>query len=149
MKFIQLGLQDKSEFEDFVRSLNQSPFMNWSPQQLMQSLELYTVWAAWDGSEIQCAMGLRPTDQDWEILWVQTRSLRIRKGCAFQLLTTWLDNASHSIGSVWLEVHQNNFAALKLYEKLNFKNHSFRKNYYADGAGAHVMVRHFNRQLGP
>lgn len=42
---------------------------------------------------------------------------------------------------IFLEVRENNFPALKLYEKSGFKIISVRKKYYADGENALVLVK--------
>lgn len=39
----------------------------------------------------------------------------------------------------WLEVHENNLGAILLYRKWGFETVGFRKCYYRDGAGAHLM----------
>ena len=43
--------------------------------------------------------------------------------------------------TVFLEVNENNFSAVKLYKKNNFKEISLRKNYYGAGQNALIMVR--------
>ncbi|MBF4805170.1 MAG: GNAT family N-acetyltransferase [Pseudoleptotrichia goodfellowii] len=43
--------------------------------------------------------------------------------------------------TVFLEVDENNFGAVKLYKKNNFKEISLRKNYYGIGQNAIIMVR--------
>jgi ribosomal-protein-alanine acetyltransferase len=43
--------------------------------------------------------------------------------------------------TVFLEVNENNFSAVKLYKKNNFKEISLRKNYYGIGQNAIIMVR--------
>lgn len=133
------SLIHKTAFEDFAGGLIKDNFMNWTKPQLQECLDLYQVWALMENGEIKSALCVRPMDQNWEILWVQTRLEFLKKGFAFQLIHHWLDNATHLAVEVWLEVHEMNLGALRLYEKLEFAKHSFRKNYYPDGAGAHVM----------
>ncbi len=140
MKTERLSLNiHQSTFNDFAESLLQSSFMNWTKAQIQECLSLYQVWAVIQSGQIYCALCVRSVDQNWEILWVQTRPDCLKAGFATRLIRHWLDNASHSSAEVWLEVHEMNLPALKLYEKLEFTKHSFRKNYYPDGAGAHVM----------
>ena len=43
--------------------------------------------------------------------------------------------------TVFLEVNENNFGAVKLYKKNDFKEISLRKNYYRIGQNALIMVR--------
>lgn len=133
-------------FENFAGSLRQNHFMNWSKTQLHECLFVYQVWALIEEGFIQCALCVRPLDENWEILWIQTNPNALQKGFAHRLLDDWLNNASHSAAEVWLEVHEMNLPAFKLYEKLKFTKQSFRKNYYPDGAGAHVMRGHLGAQ---
>jgi|GEM_PF-1643911 ribosomal-protein-alanine N-acetyltransferase len=133
------SITHQAAFEDFTKCLLQNSFMNWTKVQLLECLTLYQVWALEEKGQIKSALCVRPLDQNWEVLWVQTRPESLENGFAFQLIRYWLDNASHSSGEVWLEVHEANTAALRLYEKLEFSKQSFRKNYYPDGAGAHVL----------
>ena len=45
------------------------------------------------------------------------------------------------VKKVFLEVRESNIPAKSLYEKCGFKDISVRKNYYADGENAVVMVK--------
>lgn len=45
--------------------------------------------------------------------------------------------------SAWLEVREDNLAAIKLYLTCGFAVHGRRKNYYQDGEDALLLGRHF------
>ena len=51
------------------------------------------------------------------------------------------ENRTKEEKSILLEVNENNFSAIKLYRKNNFKEISVRKNYYGTGQNALIMMR--------
>ena len=51
------------------------------------------------------------------------------------------ENRTKEEKSILLEVNENNFSAIKLYRKNNFKEISVRKNYYGTGQNALIMIR--------
>ena len=66
------------------------------------------------------------------------------KGLGKELLEKTIDrlfNEEKYKKTVFLEVNENNFSAVKLYKKNNFKEISLRKNYYGAGQNALIMVR--------
>ena len=66
------------------------------------------------------------------------------KGLGNELLEKTIDrlfNEEKYKKTVFLEVNENNFSAVKLYKKNNFKEISLRKNYYGAGQNALIMVR--------
>lgn len=66
------------------------------------------------------------------------------KGLGNELLEKTIDrlfNEEKYKKTVFLEVNENNFSAVKLYKKNNFKEISLRKNYYGIGQNAIIMVR--------
>ena len=54
-------------------------------------------------------------------------------------LRTLLDTSCH-IKQWWLEVHERNHAAIKLYERVGFHLKAMRKKYYPDGGHALIYV---------
>ena len=73
-------------------------------------------------------------DNQAEILTLGVLPNSRRKGIAFTLLnyaSTELKN--NGVQEIFLDVNINNFAARRLYEKLDFKQVAVRKNYYDDG----------------
>jgi len=63
-----------------------------------------------------------------------------RRGIASFILTHLLGYFSY-VEVFYLEVRENNIAAIRLYEKFGFKTAYVRKKYYPDGENALVMVR--------
>lgn len=71
----------------------------------------------------------------WEISLVVTHPDFRRRGL-METLIKHLIAAKGQNRELWLEVHQDNDAAQKLYEKLGFKLSGRRPRYYKDGATA-------------
>ena len=51
------------------------------------------------------------------------------------------ENRTKEEKSILLEVNENNFSAIKLYRKNNFKEISVRKSYYGTGQNALIMIK--------
>ncbi|MCB0411752.1 MAG: GNAT family N-acetyltransferase [Bdellovibrionales bacterium] len=77
----------------------------------------------------------RMVSQQFEISILATERAERRKGLMTQLLafmrTSWRGGRT-----LWLEVHEKNSAAQKLYEKQGFTQEGVRHHYYRDGASA-------------
>lgn len=71
----------------------------------------------------------------WEISLVATHPRFRRQGC-METLLRHLIAAKGQGRELWLEVHQDNHSAQKLYEKLGFRLSGRRPRYYKDGATA-------------
>jgi len=88
----------------------------------------------------------------YAVIWIYAQELHIanfaiapqyqRKGLGRQLLE-YVMNMSNNYNLAFLEVRENNRAAIELYHKAGFKTLYIRKNYYRDGESAIVMV--FNK----
>ena len=81
---------------------------------------------------------------EYEILALATNIKNLRKGIASKLLKRLIEKAKkEDINKVFLEVSENNIAAIKLYLKVGFCKLGFRKNYYKTSQGfqdAFIMV---------
>ena len=81
---------------------------------------------------------------EYEILELATNIKNLRKGIASKLLKRLIEKAKkEDINKVFLEVSENNIAAIKLYLKLGFCKLGCRKNYYKTSNGfqdAFIMV---------
>lgn len=76
-----------------------------------------------------------------EIIEIAISKQNQKKGYANKLLSETLKNFKID---VYLEVEHNNYNAIKLYEKNNFKNIHIRKNYYGKFRDAIIMSRSIN-----
>lgn len=120
----------------FATSVTQNSFMNWTEAQIIDCWGRHELWGLFHQNELRSVICLQKSGQDFEILWIQTHEAWLKNGLAFQLLSEWLCFASQQDGSVYLEVHEKNQAALGLYQKLGFEKLGIRKKYYSDGANA-------------
>lgn len=94
-----------------------------------------------EGEEIAGVVMYRELPQAWEISLVATHP-KFRKQGYMNYLFKHLINAKSRERELWLEVHEENVAAQKLYEKLGFKETRRRPRYYKDGATA-ILYSHF------
>ena len=72
----------------------------------------------------------------YEIFEIAVRNTEKRKGLASELLSK-LPNDKE----IFLEVNENNIAAINLYEKFGFKQISIRKKYYNNKDDAIIMKK--------
>lgn len=79
-----------------------------------------------------------PIIPEIELLQVVTNAKFLRKGFAGILLSSILKK--HSDCEIFLEVHEDNIPAIRLYHKLGFQKQAIRKNYYkADSKNALLL----------
>ena len=74
-----------------------------------------------------------------EITVLATHPDRHRKGDMHFLLTTMLEKRTPGEG-IWLEVHDRNAVALKLYDSMGFAQVGRRPKYYRDGGDALLLT---------
>ncbi len=75
---------------------------------------------------------------------IVTKISKRNLGIASALLEKIINvSKSESATSLTLEVNENNFNAIKLYEKYNFKKIGIRKNYYGQNKNAIIMTLFF------
>lgn len=82
----------------------------------------------------------RELDRAWEISLVASHPNFRRQGLMEQLFLHLIAAKGHE-RELWLEVHEENVAAQKLYEKLGFKEVRRRPRYYKDGGSAILYTR--------
>ena len=78
-------------------------------------------------------------EQHREITVLATHPDRQRRGDMLFLLSSMLDKRSPS-ERIWLEVHDQNSGALKLYTDLGFEQVGRRPKYYRDGGDALLLT---------
>lgn len=81
-----------------------------------------------DGEKVLGFLEVRVIDDVVDIINIYTNEENRRQGIAYSLFESMLKNEKYS--RVMLEVNQNNAPAIKLYNKLGFKEISLRDNYY-------------------
>lgn len=102
------------------------------PQEELQG-ELWTAegWGAFQGERLCAFLLYRFNPHAFEISTLATALKFRRQGWMEKLLVRAI-NALSQEREIWLEVHESNQAAQKLYEKLGFSRVGERPNYYRD-----------------
>ncbi len=112
-----------------------SPAFNWTEALFCAEFDYADTWVLEVDSDIQAFCCLRDAVDAWEISVLATK-----KSCQGQLLMqTLLREIFRQNGRerhYWLEVHEANVGAQKLYEKLGFQRDGARGGYYSDGSAA-------------
>lgn len=106
------------------------------PQDVLQS-EIWTTegWGAFQNGRLAAFVLYRQVAENCEITILATAPQERRQRLMERLLRKLVD-AKNQGGEIWLEVHENNHSAQKLYEKLGFSKVGERPRYYRDGARA-------------
>jgi ribosomal-protein-alanine N-acetyltransferase len=112
-----------------------SPGFHWSPDVFRTEFENTETWVLDNGSQIVAFCCLRDVVDAWEISVVATRSSEQGKGY-MQALFRELFRQNGRRRHYWLEVHEKNVSAQKLYEKIGFQRDGSRGGYYSDGSTA-------------
>jgi len=103
-----------------------------------QSLLLIATLAA--GPEPIAYLAARRCDREAEILRVVVDPSHRGRGIASHLLSTALEQLTHEgIRDFFLEVREDNLAALRLYQKFSFRVLARRFRYYPDGSAALIL----------
>ena len=123
--------------------------------QITQGSEFYRPWtelglsdeirdakslAFMEENQILAFVFFRELVEEIEISWLATDSAGWGRGHMGALLRVLFDAYRHK-REIWLEVHESNLAAQKLYEKLGFKLTGKRPRYYHDGASALLYTK--------
>ncbi len=116
----------------------------WTFKQLQDELGFAPGWsfvARYEGILLGYIFGIKAADEG-EIRKIAIAPNYRRKCLATQLLKTALQHlARHNITSCFLEVRQNNKAALGLYQKYRFKEVGIRKKYYTLPQDNAILLR--------
>lgn len=81
-----------------------------------------------DGEKVLGYLEIRIIDDVVDIINVYTNEENRRQGIAKSLFETMLNSEKYS--RIMLEVNENNLPAIRLYNKLGFKEINLRDNYY-------------------
>lgn len=92
-------------------------------------------------NEIVGFVGILRIVDEANIMNIATKESKRNLGIASKLLE-YIINYSKSIGctSITLEVNENNYSAIHIYEKFNFKRIGLRKKYYNNTDNAIIMT---------
>jgi ribosomal-protein-alanine N-acetyltransferase len=113
-----------------------SPAFNWSEELFRSEFSNVQTWVLEkDHQDIVAFACLRDAVDAWEISILATHQDYHGQGCMQALL----EDLVRKFGGerhFWLEVHEKNVAAQKLYEKMGFQHDGHRGGYYSDGSSA-------------
>lgn len=112
----------------------------WPDDLLTAELASAEIIGVLEGDEVAGVILYRELPSVWEISLVATHPKFRRQGY-MEFLFGHLINAKGQGRELWLEVHEENLSAQKLYEKLGFKEIRRRPRYYKDG-GTAVLYSH-------
>lgn len=120
---------DAWAYSDFEEQMLQNPYASIYVYEIDEKIIGYVdLWIAYENAEI-ANIGV---DKNYQ-----------RNGIASELLSFCMQKVNDAkCENITLEVRISNLPAICLYEKYGFKKVSTRKNYYADGENAYLMVKH-------
>lgn len=110
----------------------------WSQSQIEDECRTGCGWVS-EGAlgELEAFILYRDMKVAWEITFLASDPRLRRKGAMERLLASVLTKRPAGF-EVWLEVHEENVPARRLYEKLGFREVGRRLRYYLDGGAACV-----------
>lgn len=113
---------------------------NWPEHKAKDELgQASVLWLEETGGECASFICYRSQAVAFEITVLGTGLRWKRKGLQSQVIQHLQRLAALQKKEIWLEVHSQNQAALRLYTKLGFKVLRERKKYYSDGSSALEM----------
>lgn len=107
---------------------------NWDESKLLQELRANSHYSLVVAGQLRVLITYKEIFPEAEINFVLKR-YKAPSEEAQKALTHLIDNR-RQITKWWLEVHEKNLAAQKIYLKVGFEQVSIRKNYYPDGGSA-------------
>lgn len=112
----------------------------WNRDALKQELEIgQGLGLTVEGFGLAAFLLFRLYEKHREVTVLATHPDRQRRGDMHYLLSYMLERRTPQ-ERIWLEVHDRNEAALKLYENMGFQHVGRRAKYYRDGADAIMLT---------
>ncbi len=141
---MQISLLDNSFFTRVVELIRLSDKdFSWSDKQILESLNKDLTIGLFENKQLLAVAIFSKIFDTAELLYICVDISKHNKGFGFKLLKDSIYYlAQQQIKEIFLEVDINNHSAIKLYQKLNFKKISLRKNYYqkADGSQSDAII---------
>ncbi|QDK45140.1 peptide N-acetyltransferase [Bdellovibrio sp. ZAP7] len=139
MRIESLYSPHKPAMRELVEAIHQQggmlPQFYWPPEMLGAEMATAEAVGIFEGEDLAGFVLYREVPDAWEISLVATHPRFQRRGL-MEILIRHLIAAKGQGRELWLEVHESNESAQKLYEKLGFKLTGRRPRYYKDGATA-------------
>lgn len=142
MDNFQISTMTLEDFEN-IQDIFTSDFDSfWSPSILKQELlcdNSYFIVAK-NKSEIIGFAGFKALLDTADLMNIVVKKSYRNQGVGSLLLNNLIDLFhSFSLKTIYLEVNENNFPAIRLYQKFGFKKIDVRKNYYPNHQNAIIM----------
>lgn len=142
MDNFQISTMTLEDFEN-IQDIFTSDFDSfWSPSILKQELlcdNSYFIVAK-NKSEIIGFAGFKALLDTADLMNIVVKKSYRNQGVGSLLLNNLIDLFhSFSLKTIYLEVNENNFPAIRLYQKFGFKKIDVRKNYYPNEQNAIIM----------
>lgn len=135
----RLSLPELGEFS-WIEKL-QSPQFNWTQEKLEELLPAHEIWCRGRvGRGILSLAAVLISDSAYELVLLASHPSHKGQGQGRELLMALID-AKGQDRPWWLEVHESNLGAIRLYRNLGFKQVGRRARYYSDGAACLLMSR--------
>ena len=139
IEIYDMGLKD---FEE-IKNILESDFDDfWSPNILENELlgENRNYFVAKKENVTIGFVGVMLNFPEMEIMNIVIKKSERRKGIGKLLLNKIIEFAKqNNYERIFLEVNENNFPAIKMYENFYFVQKGFRKNYYKNSENAIIM----------
>ena len=103
--------------------------LDWNDKQVIEELTQGWGWGLFVDGQVQAFILGRQVADHWEINLLATRPGGWHKGQMKTLLSYVLEQRPKNC-SIWLEAHEENVPALRLYESLGFEQVGLRPSYY-------------------
>ncbi len=107
----------------------------WSLESVVSEIEKGCGWALFRGNGLLAFVLLREIGLVWDTTFLATDPNFQGQGYMRDLFGFVLQQVP-SGGAVWLEVHEGNLPAHRLYRRLGFRRVGMRPQYYRDGGAA-------------
>ncbi|OYZ12964.1 MAG: hypothetical protein B7Y39_18535 [Bdellovibrio sp. 28-41-41] len=134
MTFRPLTIQDSTAIESVLSSRPDLSLVgvSWTLESVLDELSVSDSLGSF-APDLQSFVLFKDLGSVIEILLIYSR--KGSQGAAAQVLKALVD-AYSQFDEVWLEVHEENRAAIQFYERHGFEKVSRRSNYYPDGNAA-------------
>lgn len=114
--------------------------LGWSNSQIYEHIQKGHPWIVHvEKGEARAFILYVETDRVIEVTYTETLKDHRGKGQMYGLFSNLISGYSEKL--FWLDVHEGNVPARRLYQKLGFKNNGLRKGYYRDGGDCLLLER--------